>query len=49
MSEPRNSEAVDDQLGEAVPGLEQAADSTSPEQIPVSPTPQPRETVQPGE
>jgi hypothetical protein len=47
MSEPRN-EIVDDQLGEAAPGVErQVAAAAEHEEIPVSPTPQPPETVDP--
>jgi hypothetical protein len=49
MSEPQRTEAVDDQLGEAAPGIGQAAGSADEQQIPASPTPEPRETVQPGE
>ena len=47
MSEPR-SEIVDDQLGEAAPGVERRmAAEAEHEEIPVSPTPQPPETVDP--
>jgi hypothetical protein len=48
MAEPQSTEIVDDQLGESAPGIEQAAETTDQEPVPASPTPQPRETVEPG-